>query len=89
MLLKKINYNYLPDLSDVEPTVIAVAIGATVIERHITLDHNMWGTDHKSSLEIDGMDKLIRRISIVNSIIGDGEKIVTESEKLVRKILRF
>ena len=50
------------------PCVLAAMMGAVVIERHITLDHNMWGTDQNSSLEIDGMDKLIRRLSIIESI---------------------
>jgi N-acetylneuraminate synthase len=73
---------------DVEPTVIAAVLGAKVIERHITLDHNMWGTDQKSSLEIDGMDKLIRRLSMVESIIGDGDKKLTKSELEVKDRLR-
>jgi len=71
-----------------EPTVIAAVLGAKVIERHITLDHNMWGTDQKSSLEIDGMDKLVRRLSMVNMIIGDGEKKLTPSELEVKNRLR-
>jgi len=73
---------------DVGPTVIAAALGAKVIERHITLDHNMWGTDQKSSLEIDGMDKLIRRLSMIESIIGDGEKKLSPSEIKVKSRLR-
>jgi N-acetylneuraminate synthase len=73
---------------EVEPTVIAVVLGAKVIERHITLNHNMWGTDQKSSLEIDGMDKLIRRLSIVESIIGDGDKKLSPSELEVKSRLR-
>jgi len=73
---------------DVEPTVIAAVLGAKVIERHITLDHNMWGTDQKSSLEIDGMDKLIRRLSMVESIIGDGDKKLSKSELEVKDRLR-
>ena len=71
-----------------EPTVISVVLGAKVIERHITLDHALWGTDQKSSLEIDGMDKLIRRLSIIESIIGDGEKKLSVSELEVKSRLR-
>ena len=48
----------------------------------------MWGTDQKSSLEIDGMDKLIRRIHLVKPIIGDGEKKLSPSEKIVKERLR-
>ena len=72
----------------VEPTVIAAILGAKFIERHITLDHSMWGTDQKSSLEVDGMDKLIRRLRSLDDIIGDGEKIVSDSEIPVREKLR-
>ncbi|RPG62241.1 MAG: N-acetylneuraminate synthase [Flavobacteriaceae bacterium TMED238] len=71
-----------------EPTVIAAVLGAKVIERHITIDHNLWGTDQKSSLEIDGMDKLIKRLSIIDSIIGNGEKKLSSSELDVRSRLR-
>lgn len=63
-----------------EPTVFAALLGATVIERHITLDHDMWGTDQSSSIEVMGMDMLKKRIKNVNIILGDGEKKVTESE---------
>ena len=73
---------------EVEPTVIAVVLGALIIERHITLDHNMWGTDHRSSLEIDGMDKLVRRVSLVKSILGDGKKCLSPSEVEVMERLR-
>ena len=47
---------------NVEPSVIAAALGAKVLERHITLDHNLWGTDQKASLTITGMDRLFNRI---------------------------
>ena len=73
---------------DLDPSVVAVAMGAEIIERHITLDHNMWGTDHKSSLEVHAMDLLSKRISDVYSILGGTEKIITESEKNVMKKLR-
>jgi len=73
---------------DLEPSVIAVALGAEIIERHITLDHNMWGTDHKSSLEVHAMDLLSKRIADISGILGSSEKIITESEKNVLKKLR-
>ena len=73
---------------NVEPTVIAAVLGAKVVERHITLDHDLWGTDQKSSLEINGMDKLIRRLSIIESIIGNGEKKLSDSELKVKSRLR-
>jgi N-acetylneuraminate synthase len=73
---------------DVEPTVYAAVLGAKIIERHITIDHSMWGTDQSSSLEVMGMDILRKRIVDVDAILGSGEKKVTESEHHVRKKLR-
>jgi len=73
---------------DLEPTVFAVALGAMVIERHITLDHKMWGTDQAASVEVMGMDILSKRIKDVKQILGDGVKKVTKSEIPIRKKLR-
>ena len=71
-----------------EPSVVAVTMGAQIIERHITLDHNMWGTDQKSSLEIHAMDMLIKRVKGVKVMLGKAEKGITESEKPILKKLR-
>ena len=73
---------------DLEPTVIAVSLGAKIIERHITISHNLWGTDQKSSLEVLGMDKLRKRCIDVQDMFGSNEKYVTESEIPMRKKLR-
>lgn len=73
---------------DLEATVFAVALGATVIERHITLDHKMWGTDQAASVEVMGMDILRKRIKDVKIILGNGDKKITKSEKAIRKKLR-
>ena len=62
-------------------SLAAVSLGATSLERHITLDHNMWGTDHKSSLEVHAMDLLKKRIKDVNKMLGGTEKIITPSEE--------
>lgn len=70
-------------------TTIAVAMGAQIIERHITLDHMMWGTDHASSVEIQGMDKLYKHINAVGKSLGDGKKKVYDSELAVMKKLRY
>lgn len=72
----------------VEPTVIAAVLGAEYIERHITLDHDMWGSDHSASLEVAAMDVLKRRISSIPVIFGNGVKIVTDKEKEILKKLR-
>jgi len=71
-----------------DSTTVAVALGAQVVERHITLDHSMWGTDHSSSVEIQGMDKLYKQIMSVSKILGDGMKKVYDSEHAVRAKLR-
>jgi len=71
-----------------EPTVVAVALGAVVVERHITLSHEMWGTDHKSSMIVLAMDMLARRIKDINVMLGSEEKIVTRSEIPIREKLR-
>jgi N-acetylneuraminate synthase len=65
---------------DLEPTVIAAALGAEVIERHVTLDHSMWGSDHACSLEVHAMDMLRKRIETIKKVIGVPEKKVFESE---------
>jgi N-acetylneuraminate synthase len=73
---------------DLEPSVIAVSMGACLIERHVTLDHNMWGSDHHASLEVHAMDMLRKRIGSIRLMVGDGKKIITENEKKVREKLR-
>ena len=73
----------------VEPSVLAVALGAKVIERHVTIDRDMWGTDQKSSLSITGMDNLFQRIKNVELVIGEPKKIITDGEKEVRKKLSY
>ncbi len=74
---------------DLEPSAVAVVLGATIIERHITVDHNMWGTDHKSSIEIPAMDSLQKRLYNINKMLGSREKNISESEKSIIKKLRF
>ena len=73
---------------DLEPTVLAIALGAKVIERHITLSHDMWGTDQKASLEVHAMHMLKKRCQDVDIILGSSKKVVTESEVPIRKKLR-
>lgn len=62
------------------PTWAAVALGACFIERHITLDRAMWGTDQAASVEIGGMEKLISNIRDIELALGDGVKKVYDSE---------
>ena len=70
------------------PSFLAAVLGARIIERHITLDHRMWGTDQSSSVEIPGMYMLYKRIRSIETVLGDGKKVVTAEEEKVRKKLR-
>jgi len=63
-------------------------LGASFIERHITLDRAMWGTDQAASVEIGGMFRLVKDIRDIENAMGDGQKIVYESEKSSQKKLR-
>jgi N-acetylneuraminate synthase len=71
-----------------EPTVAATALGACIVERHVTLDHDMWGSDHFASLEVQAMAILEKRVRTVEKALGDGIKVVSDQEKVIRKKLR-
>ena len=68
--------------------IAAVILGATSIERHITLDRSMYGSDQPASLEPAGLQRLVRDIRNIDLIMGDGEKIIWDSEIPVMKKLR-
>jgi N-acetylneuraminate synthase len=70
------------------PTWAAVALGATFVERHITLDRAMWGTDHAGSVEVSGLCRLVEQIRDIESALGDGVKRVYDSEIPIRRKLR-
>jgi N-acetylneuraminate synthase len=69
-------------------SVAAVVLGANLVERHITLDRAMWGSDHAASLEPNGINRLIRDIRLVEGSLGDGVKRVFDSEKPIIQKLR-
>ena len=69
-------------------TIASICMGATIIERHITLDRTMWGTDQMCSVEPQGLIKLVRGINELNLAIGNGKKVVTETEKPIKDKLR-
>ena len=69
-------------------SVAAIYLGASIIERHITLDRTMEGSDHMSSIEPQGLFKLVSGIRELERAYGDSVIKVTESEKAVRKKLR-
>ncbi len=62
------------------PTFGAIALGATFIERHITLDRAMWGSDQAASVEVDGMHRLMNGVRDIEKSLGDGVKKVLEGE---------
>ena len=66
----------------------AVVLGATSIERHITLGRSMYGSDQAASLEASGLQRLVRDIRLIDKILGDGKKRVWPSELPVQKKLR-
>lgn len=69
-------------------TVAAVALGACFVERHITLDRALWGSDQAASVEPTGMHRLIKDIHAAEQALGDGEKRVYASEMGARQKLR-
>ena len=69
-------------------SVAAIYLGATYIERHITLDRTMWGSDHMSSVAPQGLIKMVRGIREIEAAYGDGVKKVTAGELPSRKKLR-
>jgi N-acetylneuraminate synthase len=71
------------------PGVLAVMMGAVAIERHITLNRAMWGTDHASSLEPKGLETLMNYIGQIPVILGTGDRVVTENERKNANKMRF
>ncbi len=72
----------------ITPSIVAAALGACSVERHITTDRTLWGSDHAASLEPTGLFKLVRDIKHLPDVLGDGQKKVYESEKPIIKKLR-
>ena len=68
--------------------VMAVAMGATIIEKHFTLDKNMDGPDHKASLDVKELEEMVKNIRIVEKAQGTGIKKPTESEISTRNVAR-
>lgn len=86
---KKAVIGYSGHETNLSSTIAAYVLGANFIERHITLDRSMWGTDQKSSIEPLGIARLIRDLKAVNQSLGDGIKKVYESERpFINKLRR-
>ncbi len=71
------------------PSIVAAAMGADAIERHITLDRSMYGSDQSASLEERGLEQLVDGIRSVEITLGDGIKKFDESERIVASKLRY
>ena len=71
-----------------QTTVTAVSLGATFVERHITLDRAMWGSDQAASVEPMGFYRLVRDIRTAQTAMGDGTKVVYDSELPIKAKLR-
>jgi len=70
------------------PSAIAVSLGACMVERHLTLDRAMWGSDQAASVEPGGFERLVKYLRVTEAALGDGVKRVYESEKGSLKKLR-
>ena len=71
-------------------TVAAVALGACYVERHITLDRAMWGSDQAASVEPGGFERLVNYVRVTEASLGDGQKRVYDSERpLMERLRRF
>jgi len=70
------------------PSAVAVAFGACMVERHLTLDRAMWGSDQAASVEPGGFERLVKYIRVTEASLGDGVKKVYDSEQSSMKKLR-
>jgi N-acetylneuraminate synthase len=71
-----------------QTTVAAVAMGAVFVERHITLDRSMWGSDQAASIEPQGLARLVRDVRVISEAMGDGVKRIYDGERAAMKKLR-
>lgn len=83
-----VNVGYSGHEAGISVCCAAVAMGATCIERHITLDRSMYGSDQSASLEIDELNMMNRCIREIEMALGKAEKVVTEKEMEIAKKLR-
>jgi N-acetylneuraminate synthase len=90
VLAKRFNVpvGYSGHETGIASSVAAVALGASMVERHLTLDRAMWGSDQAASLEPNGMQRLVRDIRLVESSFGNGEKCLLERERPIMEKLR-
>ena len=85
----ELNIGYSGHEPSVSPSLMAVCFGAVAIERHLTLDRTLYGSDQAASLEPRGFKSMTEKISIFNDVYGDGNKKITEEELKIAKKLRY
>ncbi|MFX0014110.1 MAG: N-acetylneuraminate synthase family protein [Promethearchaeota archaeon] len=98
-----LNLSYIPKLKELYPehivgysgheegisaSLVAATLGAKVIERHVTINRAMWGTDQAASIEFSGLRRIVRDLKKLPIWLGNGKKVVTPSELPVKKRLR-
>ena len=75
--------------ASVSPSIVAAALGAVVIERHVTLDRTMYGSDQAASLEPNGLRQLVSTVNKIPSLLGNGVKDWAPGEREVATKLRY
>ena len=85
----KIAVGYSGHEVSVSPSVVAASLGACAIERHITLDRSMYGSDQSASLQQEGFRQLVSICRKIPILLGDGEKKIIEAEKTIANKLRY
>jgi len=85
----KVPVGYSGHEPSVSPSVVAAVLGATVIERHITIDRSMYGSDQAASLEASGLRQLVTTLRKIPGMLGTGEKDWAPGEKAVAEKLRY
>ena len=75
--------------ASVSPTIMAYALGANIIERHITLDRSMWGTDQSASLSEQGIQNLTSAIRKLSLALGDGKKLLSKDDRNLLKKFKY
>ena len=83
-----VQIGYSDHTNGIEVPIAAVALGATVIEKHFTLDKNMEGPDHKASLEPNELEAMVSAIRNIEQALGSGHKTISESERKNIEIAR-
>ena len=91
MLKKKFkcDVGYSGHEASVSPTLLAYFLGANYIERHITLDRSMWGTDQAASLSKIGMETLSNILNKTQKILGDGNKRFSKNDKKMLQKFKY